>query len=149
VTVSVQLFGGADADTVWVGQHVTAYGINTADYGAVAMTCGNSGAETATPIAVGTTSVDHKALVLGVQGNKATYTASLVYHVDVGIDTSSTEWLVRDGYQFVTATSETVYPGCGLWLPMFRPVPSGTTLVVAGESSGTSESLDYALYGIS
>jgi hypothetical protein len=147
--VLVQLFGGAtNPDAWWCGEHVTAYGINTADSGAVAVTGGNSGAETASPVSIGTTSAAHKALVFGFSGNAGSYN-NLSYHFDVGIDTSSTSWLVQDYYMVQTTTGEQVYSGQHPQMPIFQNIPSGTVLVVGGECSGTGQSLDFALYGIS
>jgi hypothetical protein len=149
VYVTIKLFGGPrHPDAWWVGNQVTAYGINTADSGGVQVTAGNSGAETATPVAIGTTSSAHECLVLGVQGNITTIN-TLLYYFDVGIDTSSTSWLVRDHFFLATSTNECMGPVGSLWWPIFASVPSGSVLVVGGECSGTADALDFALYGVS
>lgn len=146
--VFVKLYGGPrNPEAWWCGSQVTAYGINTADSGAVSVTAGNSGAETASPVSIGTTSADHKCLVVGVQPNSATVTAK-AYHFDVGIDTASTTWLRQDDLYLNTSTTETSWPGV-TWWPIFAPIPNGTVLVVGGECSGTADAMDFALYGVS
>ena len=147
--VLINLYGGPrNPDAWWAGSTVTAYGINLADSGAVSVTAGNSGAETGTPVSIGTTTSHHECLVVGTQGNKGTYSANLGYYWDVGIDTASTAWLQQDGFYMTHGTTEQVSPG-GVWWPIFAPVPSGSVLVMGGECSGTAETLDFALYGIS
>jgi predicted secreted protein len=148
-SVLVQLWGGPrNPDAWWCGQQVTAYGINAADSGAVAVTAGNSGAETASPVSIGTTSAIHKALVLGVSGNTNSYTA-LGYYWDVGIDTASTSWLIRDAYYYQSQSTEATGPAGQVWWPIFQNIPSGTVLVAGGECSGVAESHDIAIYGVS
>jgi hypothetical protein len=147
-TVLIELYGGPrDPDRWWAGSAVTAYGINSADSGGVAVTAGDSGAETATPVAIGTTSADHECLVVGVQGFGTAYLGQ-GYHFDVGIDVASTSWLVRDAFLLQTDVSERIGTP-NIWWPIFQPVPSGSVLVMGGECSGTAEALDFALYGIS
>jgi hypothetical protein len=150
VNVLVQLWGGPrNPDAWWCGQTVTAYGINTADSGAVSVTAGNTGTETASPVSIGTTSSHHECLVLGAQGNKGSYTGTIGYHFDVGIDTASTSWLVRDSFYLIHNNAEAIGNGSSAWMPIFAPVPSGSVLVVGGEASGTAETMDFALYGVS
>ena len=147
-TVLIQLWGGPrDPDRWWCGQQVTAYGVNAADSGGTAVTAGNSGAETATPVAIGTTTSDHGCIVAGVAGTNTAFNG-LTYHWDVGIDVASTSWLIRDALMMQTDTSERITPS-GVWMPIFAPVPSGSVLVMGGECSGTAQALDLALYGIS
>lgn len=146
--VLIQLWGGPrDPDRWWAGSTVTAYGINTADSGGTAVTAGNTGAETATPVAIGTTSADHECIVAGVAGNNTAFNG-LTYHWDVGIDVASTSWLIRDALMMQTDTSERITPS-GVWMPIFAHVPSGSVLVMGGECSGTAQALDLALYGVS
>jgi len=149
-SVSVELWGGPrNPDRWWCGTTVTAYGINTADSGGTAVTAGNSGAETATPVAIGTTSADHEALIFAAACT-GTITASLDYRYDVGIDVASTSWLVRDSFFFRTATSESLGPSGTIWWPIFAHIPSGSVLVSGGECGGTADALiDVALYGVS
>lgn len=147
--VEIQLWGGPrNPDMWWSGQQVVAYGINTADSGAVSVTAGNSGAE-GTVTSIGTTSQNHEAFVVGVQGNKGSYTGGTTYHFDLGLETTSTAWLIRDFYQCHVTSGEIVGMGGFPWFPVFAQVPSGTVLAMAGESSGTAEAFDFAVYGVS
>lgn len=147
--VEVQLWGGPrNPDMWWCGKQVVAYGINTADSGAVSVTAGNSGAE-GTIVAIGTTSQNHEAFVVGVQGNKATYTGGTTYHFDLGLETTSTAWLIRDQMKCHVTSGEIVGMGGFPWFPVFARVPSGTVMAMAGECSGTAEALDFAVYGVS
>lgn len=143
--VLVELFGGPrDPASVWCGSQVVAYGITLASSKGQTVTAGNSGSE-GSATAIGTTTQAHSALVVGCQG-AGTYTASIAYHFDVGIDTSSTSWLAQDCVWINQTSGEVV-----TWSaePIFAPVPSGTVLVMAGEASGTANNLDFALYGVS
>jgi hypothetical protein len=150
VTVFIELFGGAGSvGQNWVGQEVTAYGINTADSGGTAVTAGNSGAE-GTVVSIGTTSRNHEALVIGCGGtNGTTVYNALAYYFDVGIDTASTAWLVRDYYYLQTATNEAMQQTTKVTLPIYASIPSGTVLAMGGECSGTAQAIDFALYGVS
>lgn len=146
--VFIELWGGPrDPASAWAGSVVTDIGTNLADSGGVTVVAGNSGAE-GSATAIGTTSMAHSALVVAAQG-VGTYTASMFYFFDIGIDTSSTSWLVQDYVQIVMGSSEEMrwisYPP----LPIYAPIPSGTVLVMAGEASGTANNLDFALYGVS
>lgn len=151
VSVLVQLWGGpSDPDGWWAGQSVTCYGANAANSAGVKFTPGNAGAETATPVAVGTTTSDHECLVLGIQGHPDdTGWATGVVHIDVGIDASGTSWLMQDAYVLATSSAENIGVSWTPWLPIWAHVPSGTSLVVGGEHSGTGDALSAAIYGIS
>lgn len=146
--VSVQLYGGPrDPANWWCGTQVTAYGISTADSGGTLVTAGNSGSE-GSVVSIGTTSADHECLVVGMQPTGTT-TASVQYHFDVGIDTTSTAWLVRDLFMR-TDTSERMWSSGFVWWPIYSHIPSGSVLVAAGECSGTADAAtDLAIYGVS
>lgn len=150
VNVVVQLYGSPrNPEAWWCGQTVTCYGANAATSAGTKFTLGSSGSE-GTAVSVGTTTKDHECLVLGVQGHPDDTSLSASYaHLDVGIDASSTSWLSEDMYWLYTTAGETMgYPGT-LWWPIFAPIPSGTSIVVGGESSTIGDSLSAAIYGIS
>jgi hypothetical protein len=150
VDVFVELFGGQrHPDGWWAGSHVTAYGHNAATSAGTVFTPGNSGAE-GTGVSMGATTADHKALVLGVQGHSTDTTwGSLAYHFDVGIDAASTEWFESDRFFGRSLTSEVLTTPGVVWWPIYRPIPSGTTVMVRGECSGTADILSAAVYGVS
>ena len=151
VTCLIQLYGGpGDPDKWWYGQHVTAYGPNAATSAGVSITPGGSGAE-GTAVSVGTTSAAHGCLVLGIQGISTDVAwAAQAYHFDVGIDTSSTSWLVQDAYYAVSTGNEQIGQGGPPWWPIFARIPSGTVIVVGAESSAASpDVLSCAVYGVS
>lgn len=149
VRVLVQLLGGPRyPDAVWCGQQVTAYGADAATSAGTKFTPGNSGAE-GTGVSLGTTTAEHKALVLGVQGHPDDVTwGSIAYHFDVGIDSASTEWFEADRFFAFGGGTEQVSQG-STWWPIYRPIPSGTELMVRGEASGTADALSAVIHGIS
>lgn len=147
VTVLVELYGGPRNPAAWWhGSHVTAIGINTADSGAVSVTPGSAGAE-GSVFSIGTTTERHRALVVGVQG-VGLYTTSGYAYLDIGIDTSSTSWLIRDGFWFSVSAAEQVGAGYVPWFPIYADIPSGTVLVAGAESGTAANVFDVALYGI-
>jgi hypothetical protein len=149
INVLVQLHGGPrNPDAWWCGQTVTAYGANLAASRGVAFTPGNSGAE-GTGVAVGTTSQHHECLVLGVQGISTDVSwGNVAYHFDVGIDSSGTEWIETDRYTAAASSAEQL-GFMDPWWPIFRPIPSGTILMVRGECSGTADILSATFHGVS
>ncbi len=151
VTVLVQLFGGPkNPDAWWCGTHVTTYGANAANSAGTKFTPGNGGAE-GTGVAIGTTSAAHKVFVLGLQGHPDD--ASLTnadYHLDFGIDSSSTQWVATDYWHAtISSVTDSVGPAGTPWMPVYMPLPSGTVLMVRGEGSGTSEPMSAVIHGIS
>jgi hypothetical protein len=149
VDVLVQLFGGPrNPDAWWCGQTVTTYGANAANSAGTKFTPGNSGAE-GTGVSLGTTTSAHQCLTLGVQGHPDDATwGNVAYHLDVGFDSSSTEWVETDRYLAAASSAEQLgfmEPG---W-PIFRSVASGTELMVRGECSGTADALSAVIHGIS
>jgi hypothetical protein len=150
VFVLVELYGGPlNPDRWWYGHHVTAYGHNAANSAGTKFTPGNSGAE-GTAVSLGTTTADHECLVLGVQGHPDdTSWAAQRYHFDVGIDSTGTEWIGVDRLYASAIATEAIGTGSLLWWPEFRHVPSGSELMVRGESSGTADALSAVVYGVS
>jgi hypothetical protein len=146
--VTVQLYGGPSRpDTWWCGQTVTTYGANLANSAGTLFTPGATGVE-GTGVSLGTTSAPHKALVLGVQGHSTDVAwAARGYHFDVGADSSSTDWFEADRFYANTTTGE-MMGGGHIWWPIYRPIPSGTELMVRGECSGTADPLTAVLHGI-
>jgi hypothetical protein len=150
VTVLVQLFGGnRHPDAWWYGSHVTTYGANAANSAGAKFTPGNSGAE-GTGVSVGTTTAAHKVLVPSFQGHPDDVGwAVQVYHLDVGIDSASTDWFEADRYMLDASAAEALGTPIPMW-PIYRPVPSGTELMVRGESSSaTADALSAVIHGIS
>jgi hypothetical protein len=150
VRVLVQLYGGPrNPDAWWYGHHVTTYGHNAANSAGTKFTPGNSGAE-GTGVSLGTTTAQHECLVLGVQGHPDDVSwSSVAYHLDVGFDSSSTEWVEGDRYMAMSAATEYIGAAGLLWWPIFRTVASGTELMVRGECSGTADALSAVIHGIS
>ena len=146
--VWVELLGGPRSPAWWCGSQVKAYGITAASSIGTNVTPGSSSAE-GSWTSIATTTQDHKALALMVQGSNTDtimQAAGLTY--DVGIDTSSTSILMSD-YGMKTNTNEAA-GNMGVWWPIFAPIPSGTVLAVRGSSTvGTPDVLDVALYGVS
>lgn len=149
VTVGVQLFGGPrNPDRWWYGSHVEAVGEDAATSAGTKFTPGASGAE-GTGVSLGTLSQHAECLVLGLQGHPDdTSWAARIYHIDIGIDSSSTEWLEVDRFVAISTASEAIGPG-GLWWPIFRPLASGTEIMVRGECSGTVDPLSAVVYAVS
>jgi hypothetical protein len=150
VTVFVELFGGPrNPDAWWYGQQVTAYGANAANSAGTKFTPGDTGAE-GTGVTVGTTTSDHECLVLGVQGHPDDASwAARGYHFDVGIGSSSTEWTEPDRFYAQSIAAECLGVTGNVWWPIYRPVPSGTELMVRGEASNTADALSAVIYGVS
>lgn len=146
--VWVELLGGPRNPGWWCGEQVIAYGITAASSIGTNVTQGGSSAE-GSWTAIGTTSQDHKAVCLMVQGsNTDTVMQSAGQNWDVGIDTSSTS-ILGENFLTRTQTSETL-GYYGLWLPIYSNIPSGTALAVRGSSTvGTPDVIDVALYGVS
>jgi hypothetical protein len=149
MNVTVQLYGGPrNPDAWWCGQTVTTYGANAANSAGTLFTAGSTGAE-GTGVSLGTTTAAHQALVLGVQGHPSDVTwASRGYHFDVGIDSSSTEWFEADRF-YANATTGEVLGGAHIWWPIYRPIPSGTELMIRGECSNTADPMSATIHGIS
>jgi hypothetical protein len=147
--VTIQLYGGQrHPDAMWSGSQVTSYGANTANSAGTKFTPGNTGAE-GTGVSLGTTTSAHSALVLSVQGHPDDVTwAARGYHFDVGIDSSSTEWFEADRFYAIASTAEALGGG-HIWVPIYRPIPSGTELMVRGECSGTADPMSAVIHGIS
>jgi len=117
-------------------------GTNTADSGGTAVTAGASGAETASPVNIGsTTGKNYGAIMLGICGNNTVMNAKTFHwELTVGGFTLA-EWLV----QF--AANENMF-GMFPPAPIRVSIPSGTQLVARGECSTTSpESQDISFYG--
>jgi hypothetical protein len=149
VAVLIQLYGGPrHPDAWWYGSQVTTYGANAANSSGTAFTPGNTGAE-GTGVSLGTTSAAHSCLVLGIQGHPSDVSwGNLGFHFDVGIDSSSTEWFEADRYLAASNSAEQI-GFTDPWWPIFRPIPSGTELMVRGEASGTADILSAVIHGIS
>jgi len=152
VDVLVQLYGGPrDPDRWWSGSQVTAYGADLTKSCGTVFTPGNTGAE-GTGVSLGTTTADSDCLVLGVQGHPNDVAWSTVaYHFDVGLDSASTEWIESDRYYALASSAEWIIGGGTVWWPIFRPVPSGSVLMVRGECSTTADPsvLSAIIYGVS
>jgi hypothetical protein len=150
VTVSIDLFGGRqNPDATWSGQHVTTYGADLATSAGTAFTPGNSGAA-GTGVQIGTTTAAHKALVLTMQGGPGdtSWVAGNMSQFDIGIDSSSTEWI--ESSRFLSyATNAEQLGTCGIWMPIYRNIPSGTQLMIRGTSSGTADAFTAVIHGIS
>ena len=70
------------------------------------------------------------------------------FHIDIGIDSSSTESVSTDEFMVVEGSAETLGQGMPWW-PIFRSIASGTELVVRGECDTTADALAAAIYGVS
>jgi hypothetical protein len=150
VVVSVQLYGGPrDPASWWCGQQVTAYGANAANSAGTKFSTGSTGSEGA-GVSLGTTTSDHECLVLGVQGHPDDVSWSAhAYHFDIGIDSSATEWIETDRIFANSTSAEIIGPGGTIWWPIFRPVASGTVLMVRGECDAIADALSAVIYGVS
>lgn len=147
VSVALQVYGGmGDGEDWWCGEQVIAYGINSGSSKGTSVTPGVSSAE-GSWTSIGTTSQDHQVIVPGMQ-LADTNTVSNGICLDVGIDTTSTA-ILRENLRALTDTTERLAQ-MGVWWPLYNPIPSGSVLAArASVSSGTADTLDVALYGIS
>ena len=125
---------------VW--KHADALGADTATSGGVAITAGNTGAESAWTAIGGTTGRAYEAFIPGWATGTVTVITALAYHFEVGAD--STAWME---YYGSCTTNETVV-GPFPPIPVYRGAPSGTQMQMRAECSGTAVALDYALYGL-
>lgn len=150
VTVLAQLYGGPRSpDRWWCGSQVTTYGADLATSAGTKITPGDTGAE-GTSVSLGTTSTSHECLVLGAQGHPddVSYGGNRTYRFDVGIDSSSTDWILTDGFQLFASSAEFVGHQGG-WHPIMRSIPSGTELMVSAECNSTADALSVLIHGVS
>jgi hypothetical protein len=146
--IKVHLYGGPTNADWWAGSVVTAYGIDTATSGGVAVTAGASAAEGSWTEIVAATSMRHKALAWAFQCGGDTNIAQQSCFVDIGVG-AATEEAIVENLMYATSSTELrgpTFPFNTLWLD----IASGTRLAArASMSSATADSLDVSLYGIS
>jgi hypothetical protein len=149
VTTLIDLYGGPrNPDAHWSGQHVTTYGAVTATSAGTTFTPGNTGAA-GTGVLIGTTTTAHKALVVSIQGAPTDTTwGGVAFAFDIGIDSSSTEWIEASRFHAYTTNAEQM-KSVGIWMPIYRPIPSGTGLMIRGTASATADALSACIHGIS
>jgi hypothetical protein len=146
--VWVELLGGPRGADWWCGSEVKAYGITGASSRGTNVTQGGSSGE-GSWTSIGTTSQDHKAVCLLVQGSNTDTTMQNAGQAwDVAIDTTSPAILMEN---FLTQTSTGEALGqLGIWLPVYADFVSGSVLAVRGSCTvATPDVIDVALYGVS
>lgn len=143
VNIPMWLFSGSRDVSQPTFSKVDAIGVSTAASQGTSVTAGNSGAEGSWTSIGSTTARDYKALYVLAQGTLAdTNTTALTYHFEVGFSSTALA-----EFFFATSSSEQTH-GPTPSLPVFHHIPSGTQLQIRGESSGTAEPIDMALYGL-
>lgn len=134
--------GNSNPASWWCGQKVTTYGATPASSIGTDHTAGNSGSYSSWATIAASTE-DHQAFNFGVQGIHTTAQAGRAYYFQFGVGGVQ----LGGTYYKQTNTAESswdVNPGV-----VYAGVPSGTNLQVRGTCSGTAETLDVAIYGIS
>jgi hypothetical protein len=144
--VIIHLWGGPSIPGVWwCGSNVTAYGITAATSRGTAVTGGNSGAE-GSWTNMGTTSDTHFAWCIGAQGTGSTTINSSVYTVDFGQGIATEEPVMEQMILGCASTEYTCGPSPGF---IWAQIDNGRRLDIRTSCSGTSESIDFAIYGVS
>lgn len=143
-TVSVTLFLHGGGSTVPWRAFRRAESIGTTSSGAsggLAHTAGSSGSESTWTNIGSTTTHMLDAIMPMVQNDTVTALNALVYHLEIGIASTT-----LCEYVFFTSTAETIstiFPLC----PHYCHVPAGTQLMIRAECSGTAQSLQYGVLG--
>lgn len=143
IRTNVWAYGGnRNPASWWCGQKVTTYGATPASSIGTDHTAGNSGSYSSWATIAASTE-DHHAFNWGVQGVHGTTQSGLAYHFQFGVGSTQ----LGGTYYKQTTTAEASWdmnPG-----PVYATVASGTNLQIRGTCSGTAETLDVAIYGIS
>lgn len=143
--IGIELFGGLGT-CGWAGTKVDTYGIGTVP-AATAITAGASGAAGAYAQIVASTSRAHKALVPSFQiGADATVNLRAV-KVGIGVG-AATEESLYDCFYYLTTTNERM-SGPHQMRPILRDIPASSRLAMRASSSGTVDSFDGAIHGVS
>lgn len=138
VTVGVWLNGGPNAPCP-IFTACDTYGANAADSGGTAHTPGNSGAES-TDAAIGTASRNYKAIMLRLGTSGITAISNMAYHWEFTNGTNTLcEWYSQ------TATTESIN-GPFPMVPFNVDIPSGMSMQIQAEASGTAQAHDVAYY---
>lgn len=143
VIVGIWANGAPSLPGLPVFKGADAIGVATATSRGTDLTTGSTGTESAwTSIGTVTTRAYHGIIPMGIGAGGRIAAAGLGHHFEFGYSsTTFAEYYVR-------ADSTERIPGLSPPAPMYFEIPAGTQLQFRGESSGTGESMDMALYGL-
>jgi hypothetical protein len=137
--VVVELFGGGQPQG-WVGKRVECVGAVTASSQGTSVTPGGASEGSFTDI--GATSNEWRYVLPQIQGSMNTGTGNTAVAVDIGAGGVALE----EEFLFSTTSNET----SSNFSPLgrYRVIPSGTTLQLRAQASGTPQALDMTIYGV-
>lgn len=143
--VGIFLYGGNGYPPFRVGSKVTTYGIGTVPDG-VSIAAGNAAEGSWTEITSGT-SEDHFALVPSFQCSADSSLITRAVAVDLGVG-AATEEEIAAQYGYGTDIGEAM-DGPFNSMPFFGDIPSGSRLVMRASNSGTTDTTNGAIHGVS